>query len=350
MKTLRHAIPIIFLVALLGACSHAPSARVVSPSPSTISSDAPAEDLPSATPSATSSPANASPVHYAPPPPPTPLPGLSLPLSGQLPYPLLVQIENTSAARPQAGLGSASVVFQYLTEGGITRLSALFQRVPGVVGPVRSARFVSVYLYQRFGALLVASGGSTWTYQRIHDTGIYALINDFDHGGHFFRWSGRVAPHNLYISQSRLVQVASIGARPGRTTDFARSDAWPGTNPAANVSIPALRSSFAYSGGTYSVNSDGAPEVDVASGPVRATVVLVMHVPQWTTNMQEDGYGGLARDYDLAHGGAFEAYARGTVVQGRWATTGDSGMITLTGADGQPLALPNGLVWAALAP
>jgi hypothetical protein len=261
-----------------------------------------------------------------------------------------VQIENTSDARPQAGLGSASVIFEYLTEGGITRLSALFQRAPGVVGPVRSARFVSVYLYQRLGALLLGSGGSRWTYQRIHDTGVYAVINDFDHGAHFFRWSGRAAPHNLYISQGKLLQVANLHARPNRTTDFPRSDTWVGTAPAADVSIPALRSSFVYSGGTYSVTSDGAPEVDAGSGPLRASAVLVMHVPQWTTNMEEDSYGGRARDFDLAHGGAMEAYARGTVVRGRWDASGDTGMISLSGADGQALALPPGLVWAALAP
>src|SRR5207245_335771 len=155
--------------------------------------------------------AEVSPSPSPPPPSPSPidsplpapqggaLPGQSLPLSGPLAYPLMIQIENTDPSRPQAGIDAGSVLFEYLTEGGITRFSVLFHRVPGVVGPVRSARFVSVYLYHRFDALLMASGGSAWTYQKIFaDPGLPALINDFDHGQHFFRWDGRLAPHNLY--------------------------------------------------------------------------------------------------------------------------------------------------------
>jgi hypothetical protein len=300
-----------------------------------------------------------------PPPPPTPaepaapplqaqagpIPGQNAPLSGPLPYPLLIQVENTAASRPQAGLGAASVVFQYLTEGGITRFSALYHQVPGVVGPVRSARFVSVMLFQRMGAFQMASGGSHWTYDRITVTGIPALINDFDGGKHFFRWGGRAAPHNLFTSQAQMVNAGLIGARPARPDDFLRSNAWAGTVPAPSLSVPADAVSFNYGGGSYNVVSDGAEEVDVIYGVLRPRSVAVMHVRQWITNEQEDVTGGTARDYDLASGGPVELYANGTWQRGTWvAQPGATGRLSFVDGAGQTIGMPPGLMWVVLAP
>src|SRR5262245_47780536 len=54
---------------------------------------------------------------------------------------LAVKIDNVSAARPQAGLDSADVVYAEQVEGGLSRLMAVYaSRLPKVVGPVRSAR------------------------------------------------------------------------------------------------------------------------------------------------------------------------------------------------------------------
>ena len=66
----------------------------------------------------------------APTPTPTPTP---VPLAA----PLMIQVENLSAARPQSGLNQAEVVYEYQTEGGISRFSAFYFHLPsGQVGPV----------------------------------------------------------------------------------------------------------------------------------------------------------------------------------------------------------------------
>ncbi len=58
--------------------------------------------------------------------------------------PLAVMIENSIDARPQSGLSQADVVFEALSEGGVTRFMALFycdaQAYDVVIAPVRSAR------------------------------------------------------------------------------------------------------------------------------------------------------------------------------------------------------------------
>jgi hypothetical protein len=281
-----------------------------------------------------------------------PLPGQGLPLSAPLAYPLLIQIENTDLARPQAGIGAASVVFQYLTEGGIARFSALFHRVPGVVGPVRSTRFVTVYLYRRMGALLMTSGSNKYGYDMIFsDPGTAALINDFDNGQHFFRWSGRAAPHNVYTTQAQMLNAAALGARAPKRDDFLRSTTWTGTLPAASVSVPTLNTSFNYLGdGTYEVISEGSRENDVIFGPDHPRSVVVMHVRQWVTNLT-DPKGGALRDHDLASGGAAELYANGTMIQASWAAgAGKNGPLTFVDAGGNVIGMPPGLMWVILPP
>ena len=56
-------------------------------------------------------------------------------------HPVAVMIENSPDARPQAGLTSADIVYEAVTEGGITRFMGIFsQSYPTKAGPVRSAR------------------------------------------------------------------------------------------------------------------------------------------------------------------------------------------------------------------
>src|SRR6266566_7496793 len=75
---------------------------------------------------------------------------------------MLVKVENLPAARPQSGLQDAAIVYEYVTEGGIGRFSVIYTSPPkGRVGPIRSARLVTISLAKIYGAALVYSGGST---------------------------------------------------------------------------------------------------------------------------------------------------------------------------------------------
>ena len=107
-------------------------------------------------PSATASPSPSASVSAT----PTPTPALA-PLS----QPLLIQVENLYQARPQSGLSSADVVYEYQTEGGISRFTGIwFTKPPSadMVGPVRSARLISLRLLQIYGGALIYSGASNY--------------------------------------------------------------------------------------------------------------------------------------------------------------------------------------------
>ena len=68
-----------------------------------------------------------------------------------------VKVENSPESRPQSGLDQADVVYETLTEGGITRFNAIFHsNACEVVGPVRSARLSDVYLMPQYQALFAS--------------------------------------------------------------------------------------------------------------------------------------------------------------------------------------------------
>ena len=76
--------------------------------------------------------------------------------------PIVVKISNAPPlVRPQAGIGSADVVFEHYAEGGLTRFSAVFYgQAPDRVGSIRSARLVDHEIIPMVDGMLVFSGAS----------------------------------------------------------------------------------------------------------------------------------------------------------------------------------------------
>src|SRR5262245_54072494 len=70
--------------------------------------------------------------------------------------PAMVQVGNAPGSRPQRGLQKADIVYEYLTEGGISRFTVLYWSPSGGfrVEPVRSARLVTIRLVQSYGGVL----------------------------------------------------------------------------------------------------------------------------------------------------------------------------------------------------
>ena len=79
--------------------------------------------------------------------------------------PIQVVVENSGPARPQSGLQQADMVFEYLSEYGITRMTALFfKNVSPLLRSVRSCRMINGYLDFAFDGFHLCSGVSAGTY------------------------------------------------------------------------------------------------------------------------------------------------------------------------------------------
>ena len=129
-----------------------------------------------------------------------------------------VKIDNHPRARPQVALSMADVVFEENVEF-LTRFIAIFHsRLPGVIGPIRSARTSDLNVLAAFNRPVLAwSGGNkyvTATVRSAASSGILVNISAQSVGRCYWRLQGRKAPHNLMINAG-LRAGGVTGGRPG---------------------------------------------------------------------------------------------------------------------------------------
>ncbi len=155
-------------------------------------------------------------VPRPPEPPRWPLTGLDAPSADIVKRRVIsVKIENSPQARPQTNLQLADVVYESVTEGGITRFNALFHsQEPDKVGPVRSARLSDLYIVPQYHALFVFSGASSSVNARVRATTIENLSQDAGISYPYFRSRDRKAPHNLYVVLAKVREEAARRKMP----------------------------------------------------------------------------------------------------------------------------------------
>lgn len=124
--------------------------------------------------------------------------------------PLSIMIENHVDARPQWGLSKASLVFEAIAEGGITRFMAVYgPNDAEKIGPVRSARIYYLDWAKELNALHAHIGGNVAALDLIPKIGINSL-NQFWVGTRAY-WrekNGKATEHTVYTSTKKLYEVA----------------------------------------------------------------------------------------------------------------------------------------------
>ncbi|MGA8924219.1 MAG: DUF3048 domain-containing protein [Candidatus Dormiibacterota bacterium] len=261
-----------------------------------------------------------------------------------LKYPALIQIPNDQGAWDQNGLQGAGIVFEYLAEGGITRLTAVFDNAPDLIGPMRSSRFISLKLGRHYKGLLFQSGESQATRaQAAQDP----TPQFFDTIGYQFRTNSRYAPDNLMI-RGPLVLAAEqnyFSSIPAFTIPKARPTVSGGAAE-TTFNVAEHYSTYKYDPvtGTYQKSEQGHPYSDASTRqPLRMSMVVTLHTRESLLNIG-DGHGAYIHDYDLDTSGAIDVYYLGQHYAGTWASTDSHGPLVFT-VNGQPLSLPPGLVW-----
>jgi hypothetical protein len=269
--------------------------------------------------------------------------------------PALVQVENGPGSRPQSGLQRADLVFEYLTEGGISRFTALYWHPSGSarIGPVRSARLVTLRLVRAYGGVLFYSGASDHVQAQISGEQMPAIGESSDGGRYFARDRSRPAPHNLFTTQDQLREaleaqrakvgypVPATGEPPGGGDRVVRF-IFPQTSShdVTYTYDPASR--------TYASADESGPLVDAGEGArqIAVTSVVLVRVAHRGAGYTEDVLGAEGIDYDLAGSGSADVYTRGEHLAARWSL--GQGPIALQSTDGRTLPLPAGLTWIHL--
>ena len=268
------------------------------------------------------------------------------PASGTAPrHPVMVvKIDNSESSSPQIGLSEADLVTEELVEGGITRLAVFYyQKVPRLVGPVRSMRASDIGIVKPAKAVLVASGGAPVTLRRVRAAGIKA----FTEGAVGFERDGsRTAPYNLFMHLDRLAKTLRAKDTVPPYLPFGSATSLPKGRPAKG--LDAVFSSghttrWSYHGGKYVNDNTNA----AAGDQFRPDTVLVLRVGVGNAGYL-DPAGNPVPETKFTGSGKALLFHAGRVVRGTWSKTLDS-TISLHGAKGS-LSVPKGHTWIELVP
>lgn len=262
-------------------------------------------------------------------------------------------IENTPDARPQSGLKNSGVVFEAITEGGITRFLVIYQQEkPGLIGPVRSLRTHYVDWLAPFNPSVAHVGGSRAALDEIRN-GNYRDIDQFFNSGSYWRASDRYAPHNVYTSFERLDALNQAKGYTEVTFEgFARKNDAASEAPSAtaiNVTMsgPLYNSSYTYDAETnsYLRSQGGGAHEDREEGRISPKVVVIMQSPM--VAVTEDGY---RESIQTIGSGSAWVFQDGTVTEGRWEKSSRQDQVRFVNGAGEEIKLNRGQTWISSVP
>jgi hypothetical protein len=264
-----------------------------------------------------------------------------------------VKIENSPPARPQSGLDLADVVYETITEGGVTRFNALFHSAaPKSAGPVRSARWSDTYIVPQYLALFSHCGGKTSLQKELRNKR-YSDMDQFFNPAPYVRASDRSAPHNLYVDVGKLREDA-IAKRGYAATaqirgfEFDRSEKL--TTPTVTLlTVPfnpdnKVSWSFDAASKKYLRSINGKPHKDRVSDRQYSARNVVVLWARTLPRPEKDVAGTPVVEIVLTGNGQAAVFRDGQRLDGRWETQGDAPPVFKTG-DGKAIKLAPGVTW-----
>jgi len=276
--------------------------------------------------------------------------------------PIGIMLNNLKAALPQQGNGQADIIYEVVTEAGITRMFAVYQSVEGIerLASVRSARTGFVEMSLGHDAIFVHAGGSEDAYANLdewdvdHMDGVRGIYS-YPDNGLFWRERERIEgkkfalEHSLVTSGEAILNTLSKnGLRLEHDEEYVYTQAFAkdGTpksgDHAEKIQVPFSRVKtgvFLYDSltGEYRVEQYEEAYVDGNSGEqVAVTNVLIL---QTTIRETGDIYGHT--DADLSGGNGWFACG-GKIIPITWEKMGHDAPFRYFSTDGEELILGRG--------
>jgi len=282
--------------------------------------------------------------------------------------PIAIVLSNEPAALPMNGVSQADILYEYLVEGGITRMMAVFQDITDVptVGSIRSARHYTVQIAESHDALFFHAGGSPLAISEIRDRG----ITNFDevYGTRrnvFFRNRTRIDGrrlenlHSLVTTNARIAEwIPKYEVRTEHNANYEQGfifsdDATPTTGrPATEFTIRysgAKMSAFSYNetNNVYHLRQFSRDFTDANNGDrVGFRNILVMKTS--VTGVPGDSAG--RRDIVTVGSGDGYFINGGRYIEIKWSRVDKASPFVYTHLDGIPLELGRGATFIAIIP
>lgn len=272
--------------------------------------------------------------------------------------PIAVVLDNVLGARPQSGLGAASLTFETLTEGGITRLMCVYlENDASSVGPIRSLRPYFLDLAAGFQPILVHAGGSPASLRDLQNSPDVGNVDALTSAPQFHRDPARTDPDNLYSSTPGIRDVARqdgldapvpLPSLPHGPLSGAS------TSPVHTITVtfgtaqipplPAYTVEYRYdpAHGLYNRLVGGAPSTDALSGArVRVANVAVMQTD--IAPIPGDAAGRLS--IRVTGQGPLTLFRDGRMIQGTWQKRAPGAPLRFLDPSGMPIPLHPGPTW-----
>lgn len=272
--------------------------------------------------------------------------------------PIAVMVDNLASARPATGLNSASIVWEALVEGGVTRFLAVYQTASEVtIGPVRSARDYFLPWPKEVGAIYAHSGGSPAALFALSADSSIDDANEFSNGRAYYRAAG-AAPHNLYTTTARLEKLradknwsAESSITPWPASDEKLKDGEMAKKMTINFSsVPAYRAQWRYDeekdiylrsqGGVVSADKETREQLTAKNVIIQFAKVTpaVPPAPPEAVVVETVGSG--------------EAwfFRNGQVIKGRWEKPTAISRTIFLGPDKKPYSIARGTTWIEVVP
>jgi hypothetical protein len=286
--------------------------------------------------------------------------------------PLAIKVQNATASRPQFGLPEADIVYEHLSEAGITRFTAIYlcQDVEKA-GSTRSARFIDLEIPAMYKSLLAFSGTSPGLYPKFISADFYdrefvqnwGLRADGFYRDLELRQQGVPIEHTLFVDPRRIWETASelgLNERQDLTGMDFSEEVPEGGQPATHINIPyphrGMIVDYRYDPelGAYLRWDGGEPQLDAATGK-QITVTNV--VVAYATHVDADFYEDYPRtnhpsvQIQLWGTGPLVIFRDGQAFEGLWARPNRDDMVVFRDPTGQiPIPLKPGNTWIQLVP
>ena len=207
-----------------------------------------------------------------------PLTGLAMDKNMINARPVAVMINNLHSGQPLLGVCDADIMYECPTEGGITRILAVFKDPSNVpaIGSVRSSRPYFIKIAKGLDAIYVHLGGSTLAYQILNS----GFIDSIDLIKEQFMWRDANRRKNLGLEHSALTSgeklregIKAKGFRTELEKNYKYPQAFSESSPVL-AGTPANKvtavfsgyksTTFTYDGKnqTYLISQFNAPQMD----------------------------------------------------------------------------------------
>ena len=269
---------------------------------------------------------------------------------------LVVKIDDTPAAHPQAGLEDADVVYIEQVEGGLTRLAAVFSsKIPDVIGPVRSARISDIELLEQYGRVVFAYSGAqskllpVIAAANLEDLGAQRQGRDI-----YANDPARLAPTAMMLQAKTLMskvatQESLIAISKNIGWNFGNSPETGTAISSVKVSWPAnsYDATWSLTEKRWLLSNRGLPDL-AASGFHLGPTTFVIQLVSITPSEYFDKVGGVTPFSETVGSGKGFILRDGLAIEALWNRPTAEAGTSWTLPNGEEILFAPGQVWVAL--